>query len=45
MNLETLGWLTDKTLDLPWEQEIGRRFTLMIADFLVLPAHNLRRSA
>ncbi len=38
-------WLTDKTLDLPWEQAIGRGLTLIIADFLVLPAHNLRKSA
>jgi hypothetical protein len=40
-----MPWLTDKTLDLPREQEIGRRLTLIIADFLVLSAHNLRKSA
>jgi len=46
--------LTDKTLDLPWEQEMGRRLrrersverlTLMDADFLVSSADNLRKSA
>jgi len=37
--------LTDKTLDWPWEQEMGRRLTLMNADFLVLSADNLRKSA
>ena len=42
---EALGWLPDKTLGLPWEQEFGRRLTLMNADFLVLSADNLRKSA
>jgi len=43
--MTTRRWLTDKTLDLPWEQEIGRRLTLMDADFLVSSADNLRKSA
>jgi hypothetical protein len=37
-------WLTDKTLDLPWEQEIGRRFTQIFADYVPLKSENQKIS-
>jgi hypothetical protein len=43
-DLTNLTWLTDKTLDLPGKR-VGRKLTLMNADFLVLSAYDLRKSA